>query len=378
VKTPFLAPATWPGVRPGLLRDAEELAKALGDRQRLARVSVFLSHHFRMVGDFGAARRFAETAHAIVTAETPEDPTLEVAANYYLGVAHLAVGDYRKAEAWLRGSMQPLDRAFTLEPGRMLSGSPAVLTRYHLTYSAAEQGRFEEGLTSGEQALRLAEGLDHPFSVTAAYQGLGRLYEIKGEFSTAAHLLEQGRTTAREWNLAFWMPILTAQVGHVYALSGRVADGLALLREAVTAHESRGVGAFHSLAVVHFAEACMLADQPEEAFTSAERALAMTRERGERGHEAYALRLLAEIAARPESLDRETAHARYHEALTLATELGMRPLAAHCHLGLGTLAQRTGKREQAREHLATAATMYREMGMTFWLEKVEAEPGPGS
>jgi hypothetical protein len=51
----------------------------------------------------------------------------------------------------------------------------------------------------------------------------------------------------------------------------------------------------------------------------------------------------------------------------------MRPLVAHCHLGLGKLYRRTGKREQARDHLTTAATMYREMGMTYWLEKAEAE-----
>jgi hypothetical protein len=51
----------------------------------------------------------------------------------------------------------------------------------------------------------------------------------------------------------------------------------------------------------------------------------------------------------------------------------MTPEAAHCHLGLGKLHRRTVKREQAREHLTAATTMYREMGMRFWLEKVEAE-----
>jgi hypothetical protein len=54
----------------------------------------------------------------------------------------------------------------------------------------------------------------------------------------------------------------------------------------------------------------------------------------------------------------------------------MRPLVAHCHLGLGTLYQRTGDQAKAREHLTTAATMYREMGMTFWLEKTGAALGP--
>ena len=51
----------------------------------------------------------------------------------------------------------------------------------------------------------------------------------------------------------------------------------------------------------------------------------------------------------------------------------MRPLVAHCHLSLGKLYLRTGKREQAQEYLTTATTMYRDMGMTYWLEKVEAE-----
>jgi hypothetical protein len=46
---------------------------------------------------------------------------------------------------------------------------------------------------------------------------------------------------------------------------------------------------------------------------------------------------------------------------------------AHCHLGLGKLYRRTGKREQAQEHLATATMMYREMDMRFWLEQAEAE-----
>jgi tetratricopeptide (TPR) repeat protein len=67
------------------------------------------------------------------------------------------------------------------------------------------------------------------------------------------------------------------------------------------------------------------------------------------------------------------AEGSYHEALALASELGMHPLIAHCHLGLGKLYRRTGQREQAREHLATATTMYREMGMTYWLEQAEAE-----
>ena len=83
--------------------------------------------------------------------------------------------------------------------------------------------------------------------------------------------------------------------------------------------------------------------------------------------------MLGDIAANPESFDAKRSETHYREALALAGELRMRPLVAHCHLGLGKLYRRTGKREQAQEHLTTATTMYREMDMRFWLEQAEAE-----
>ena len=98
----------------------------------------------------------------------------------------------------------------------------------------------------------------------------------------------------------------------------------------------------------------------------------LARERGERGHEACALRLLGEIAAQHDRPDVATAEAHYGAAMTLASALGMRPLQAHCHLGLGTLYATTGQREQARAVLSTAIDLYYAMDMTFWLPQAEA------
>ena len=116
----------------------------------------------------------------------------------------------------------------------------------------------------------------------------------------------------------------------------------------------------------------MLAGRLEEAHALAERALALAREHQERGHEAYALRLLGEIAAHRAPPDVDQAAAHYRQALALAEELGMRPLQAHCHHGLGTLYATVGQREQARAALTTAIEMYRAMDMTFWLPQAEA------
>jgi tetratricopeptide (TPR) repeat protein len=130
---------------------------------------------------------------------------------------------------------------------------------------------------------------------------------------------------------------------------------------------------FHSISVVQLGEAYLLADQVEDARACADRAVMLARQPGERGYEAWALRLLGEIASHHTRPDVATAEAHYGAAMALASELGMRPLVARCHLGVGKLYRSTGKREQAHEHLTTATTMYREMEMRFWLEKAEAE-----
>jgi tetratricopeptide (TPR) repeat protein len=110
----------------------------------------------------------------------------------------------------------------------------------------------------------------------------------------------------------------------------------------------------------------------EEAHAHAERALALAHAHQERGNEAHALRLLGEIHSHRDPPEGEEAERRYRQAMALATELEMRPLLAHCHLGLGQLYRQAGSRQEAKDHLTTAATMYREMDMRFWLEQVEA------
>ena len=85
------------------------------------------------------------------------------------------------------------------------------------------------------------------------------------------------------------------------------------------------------------------------------------------------MQLLGDIATHPERFDAERGESHYRQALALAEPRGMRPLVAHCNLGLSKLYRRTGRREQAQEHLTTATDMYREMDMSFWLEQAEAE-----
>jgi tetratricopeptide (TPR) repeat protein len=121
----------------------------------------------------------------------------------------------------------------------------------------------------------------------------------------------------------------------------------------------------------------VLAGRLDEAHALAERALALAHRHQEWGNEAYALHLLGEIAAQRVAPDVNTAAAFYRQALARAEDLGMRPLQAHCHRGLGTLYATMGQWEQARAELTTAIEMYRAMDMTFWLPQAEAALAQG-
>jgi len=159
-------------------------------------------------------------------------------------------------------------------------------------------------------------------------------------------------------------------LGYARAMTERPEDGIPLLREAIE-QLARGRRTMEALFTTYLCEAHLLARQLAEAAALAERARAMSRDRFERATEARALYLLGEIAAH--DAEGQASHRHYHGALALAGELGLRPLVAHCHVGLGKLDRRTGRRDQAHEHLITATILYRDMGMTYWLERAEME-----
>jgi ATP/maltotriose-dependent transcriptional regulator MalT len=129
---------------------------------------------------------------------------------------------------------------------------------------------------------------------------------------------------------------------------------------------------YQTLCGLSLGEAQMLAGSLVEAHALTEGVLASARERQERGYQAYALCLLGDIAARRDPLEAEQAEGSYCQARALAEELGMRPLQAHCHRGLGTLYAVTGQQAHAHAELTSAIEMYRDMEMTFWLPQAEA------
>jgi tetratricopeptide (TPR) repeat protein len=249
---------------------------------------------------------------------------------------------------------------------------PAVLSRARLPWSHAELGSFAEGRALGEEGLRIAEAVNHPASVMIASWGIGLLALRQGDLPGALSLLERAVGLCQDADLPLYFPWMAWALGAAYTLNGRVADAVPLLTQAMEQADAMARVDVQACCSLSLGEAHMRAGRLEEAHTLAEHTLAHAREHKERGNEAYALRLFGEIAAHRDPPDAEGADRYYREALALAEELGMRPLQAHCHHGLGRLYAETGQREQARAELSAASERYSSLAMTFWLPQVEA------
>jgi class 3 adenylate cyclase/tetratricopeptide (TPR) repeat protein len=351
------------------LREAEALAAALDDPRRLGQISVLLSRHFYFMGEYDQSIAAAQRALALAT--TDGDVVLLALANLRLGIAHHTQGDYQRAIDCLRQTVASLDGARRYERcGEAFL--PVVLACVFLVWCHAELGTFAEGRALGDEGLRVSEAADHPASLMLASWGAGLLALHQGDLSRALPLLERAVDLCQDTDLPVFFPRQAASLGTAYILSGRVADAVQLLTPAVEQTSALAMVIHQVLCRLSLSEAYLLGGRLEAAHALAEDALALTRERQERCHQGYALRLLAEIAAHHTPPDVDQAEAHYHQALALAEELGMRPLVAHCYLGLGTLYSRTGQLEQARAALSAAIDLYRAMEMTFWLPQAGA------
>jgi predicted ATPase len=204
-------------------------------------------------------------------------------------------------------------------------------------------------------------------------EALEQLYpdRLAEQIERLAH--HRGVAIARTRNVVFLAPVVGAWLGLGLALAGRAQEGISLLEEAGRDARARGQLGRVLTEQLMLAEAHVLNGRLGEAAAVALDALDTARRTRRRGVEAWVLRALGDIAAAGAAPDLGEAERRYRAALDLARQLGMRPLVAHCHRGLGRIDRLAGRLEQAREHLTTAMTMYREMDMRFYLEQAEAE-----
>jgi tetratricopeptide (TPR) repeat protein len=302
-----------------MLREAQGLAARIGDDARRARTLALLSTAYWEVGDSAGAIETGE--RAVQVAERVGEAALRVTANFSLGGAARALGDYRRAVSLLRAILPFTDGPRATEHFG-LAGAASVLARGHLAWSLAELGEFPEAVTYADEAIRLAQATEHAFSQTHAQLALGGTLLRQGRLAEAIPVLERGLALTKE--APFLFAPTAADLGVIYVLSGRAEAGVELAERAVAQAERMGRLGRLSLLVTHLGEAHFFAGRRAEAGRQAARALGLATERGERGNLVYAHRLAGLVAAE-ETSGRMPSVPGGHADAILAGPPGARP-----------------------------------------------------
>ncbi|WP_245332108.1 BTAD domain-containing putative transcriptional regulator [Bradyrhizobium sp. NAS80.1] len=352
------------------LREAEALADQLNDDRRRGGVYGFMTVVYSLAGELDQA--LAAGSRALEVAGRLDDLRLRIVATSLLLQVHHAMGHYDEVIELATGNLAALPGEWVHET-LGLGGPPSVWDRGCLVQSLAERGRFAEAAGHEAEMLRLAELSQHSFTISMANFASSVLHIIKGDWAEAHSRIERWVALARTGKFSFhlsWGVAAscwpTAQLGEQNEASNRITEAEALL-ERLAAGRIRASLVWFYCSV---ARACLLLGRLDEARRLGYRALDFCTLQP--GFEAHARHLLGDVATHPDRIDAEQGEAHYHYALALAERLDMAPMIAHCHFGLAKIRLRSGAHEQAQVHVATAATMYRGMGMTHWLVQAEA------
>jgi class 3 adenylate cyclase/tetratricopeptide (TPR) repeat protein len=351
------------------LREAATLAERLNDERRRGRVCAFMTNIHSLLGEPDEAR--ASGARALAIARALADVDLRILTMTFLAEANFGGGEYERVVELATDNLAALPRDRVYERFGIAS-AVSVYDRNWLISSLAELGRFAEAAGHEAEAASIADQTHHPFTVGMALRAACNLHVLKGDWVKARSVIEHGVAVARTGNALLLLPQFVASFAWVLAQLGETGEAMNRLREGEQLLERQAVNPRNlGWTCRWLGRAGLLLGQLDEARSMADRAVEFSPCLP--GFAAHALHLLGDIATHPDRFEAERGEAHYRQALALAEPRGMRPLVAHCHLGLGKLYRRTGKRQEAHEHLTTATTMYREMGMTYWLEQAEVE-----
>ena len=351
------------------LREAEAIAARLQDDHRRGQVCAFMTTALATIDELDEA--LATGGRALQIAERLGDLKLRILSTSYLEQAHCYRGDYEQVVELATKNIAALPAEWVSENFGMAVPA-SVFDRAFLIMSLSELGRFAEAARYEAEAIRIADATERPFNIGWAHFAGAMPHLLRGDWAKAATMVEHWIAMLRTGNVAIHLPWAIAASAWTLAQLGETDQALQRVQEAEELLErqaAHGIVGHRGWAYQAVGRACLQLGRLDQARQLAERAVGTSQH--QTGFAAHSLHLLGDLAFQPDRFDPENSAAHYREALALAQKHGMRPLIAHCHLGLGKAYNRMG-RPEARKNFATATTMYREMDMTYWLKQAEA------
>ncbi len=351
------------------LREAEIIATQLKDDRRRGQVCAFMTTVQSTLDDLDEA--LDSGSRALEIAERLHDVPLRIVATSFLEQAHCYRGDYERVVALATNNLDALP-ADSINAHFGMAVPASIFDRAWLVMSLAELGRFDEAAKYEAEAIRIAEPTQHAFSIGWAHFAASMPHLLKGDWAKAQSLIEQWLTMLRTGNVSIHLPWAVASSAWAMAEIGESRDTPSRIQEAEALLErqaGQGIVGHRSWAYHAVGRALLRLGELDKARALAQRAIETSTRQP--GFAAHAHHLLGDIATDADRFDHERGVGHYCDALALAQRHGMRPLVAHCNLGLGKIHRRAGKAEDAERHHATATAMYRDMDMRFWLAQAQ-------
>jgi tetratricopeptide (TPR) repeat protein len=311
-------------------REACELAEALGDARRFIAANGLAASSLFFLGEYPGSIEAAE--RTLLAAETLGDLSLQLRARNQLAQPMAAIGRFRQAathHAWIVAAAD----GFDFREHREHTSDPGIAARAYQAWCLAALGDEADAATIGERAITLAEALGHPYTLTFTLMFVGDVYLILGDVPRAVPILERAWELTRVWDFGLLTPTCASWLGAAYVESGRSVDGLALLESAVPCRDH----VQESRMYMRLARGQLHVGQLDAAEASGLCGLEVATRRTERPHQALALQVLGEIAARREPPDTAAARRAFEEALHHAEASQMTRVAGACRERLAFL-----------------------------------------
>jgi len=356
------------------LAEAEALAKDLGDEWRLGATKISQAFAFNSSGDLDSAEEAGEAGLAI--AERIDDDQMRLAGSYHLAQSYMWSGKFDRVRELLLPGEARVARTFRTErPGT--AGTISVLWFGMLGAAEAYMGDFEDSARHVDAAVKIADELRRPYDQAIARWYKGFSISYGGAHDVALEWLQDAYRRSKQAQIEFLIPVVATSLGNVYASLGRTDEAVTVLEDAIDRYTSAKFSYGVAYATLNLAFARMQKGETERFGRLLRKATDLAVRHGFAGIEVPARRFeaLALGRAKDNALKAEAVAQR---SLALATARGMRPDVGHCHLVLARLRSRSGDVAAAREHAATAIRLYRELGMTAWLERAEKLAGGAS
>ena len=355
------------------LQAAEALARNLSDRRWGGRVAAFLCNFHRATGSLDQALPLGH--FALDVALETGDRELESAARLLLAYCEFNTGQFRRG----LDHLSRLPSAGAPCPGLKGPHLPfvdtpsltRVMTRFLMVNNLTPLGEFDAAKRVVDEMLRECDTVEDPLRTSRllAQMSLGNLERARGNFPAALQAAEAALAAYREDCHRPWYRPLSWALGVSYALTGRVGEGIDVLEKADAADRKIRANAFRPLFLLRIGRVFVEAGRLNEAAQYASEALELARTSGRRPAEAGAHGLLGEVAMRRDPVDHAEMELHVRNCLALAEALEMRPLAAHCHLRLAWLAERTGVSDR-ESHESAARSLLASMSGVVRLDPI--------